>query len=415
MSRERVCIVSSGSLSSGPRVEKEAVALAEAGYDVNVLVCHSLSWREEWDRELAAERGITLRGIALHGNAPLVRVQRRAAAAVSRAALLLTSLAGPLPALSELASSDRVATLFAHGLRQRADLYIAHNLPALAVAAALARVYRARLAFDCEDDHLGELSAGAPAYQSALVDSLQSRYLPDCAYVSAPSDGIADLLAERYRITRPIVVHNVFPWSQRDQLDGRRVDRRSAAVSLYWYSQTLGLDRGVQDALRAAGRLRGDFELHLRGHASRDTREALLAIAREGGIAERVFFHEQVQPGELLSRTAEHDIGLALEQPVSRNRLLTVTNKIFFYLVAGLAVAATETPGQTPIMSQLADSGFSYPPGDHEQLARGLQRWLDDRPALQRTRAAALEAARTRFCWEIERDKLLAAVRLSLS
>jgi glycosyltransferase involved in cell wall biosynthesis len=128
-------------------------------------------------------------------------------------------------------------------------------------------------------------------------------------------------------------------------------------------------------------------------------------------VADRIHFYPQVHPGELLSRCAEHDVGLALEQPVSRNRLETVTNKIFFYLLAGLAVAATDTPGQRRVMSEVPDAGFLYSPGDHAALARGLQRWLDDPAALQRARAAALEAARTRWSWEIEREQLLRAVR----
>jgi glycosyltransferase involved in cell wall biosynthesis len=330
---------------------------------------------------------------------------------VERAAAALTDVVDTPSWLAELASTERIAPLIVAGLRGRADLYIAHNLQALPAAAVLARAHGALLAFDSEDDHLGELLADAPERQRRAIEAMQARWLPRCAYVTAPSDGIADLLAREHGIARPTVVHNVFPWAERAGLDGLRKDRRGAAVSLYWYSQTVGLDRGVQDVVRAAGLLRGDFELHLRGHAGAEVRDALGELARASGVASRVHFHEQVHPNELLSRSAEHDIGLALEQPVSRNRLETATNKIFFYLCAGLAVAATATPGQTRIVDQLDRAALSYPPGDHVALATGLQRWLDDPAALARAKTASLEAARTRWCWEIEREQLLACVR----
>jgi glycosyltransferase involved in cell wall biosynthesis len=157
--------------------------------------------------------------------------------------------------------------------------------------------------------------------------------------------------------------------------------------------------------------LRGEFELHIRGSIEADVRDALVALAGASGVAGRTHFHPQVHPGDLLSRCAEHDIGLALEQPVRRNKLETVSNKIFFYLLAGLAVAASDTPGQRRIMSAVPDAGFSYAPGDHAALARGLQRWLDDPAELQRAKTAALEAARTRWSWEVEREILVAKVR----
>ena len=46
MERKRICIVTAGSLSSGPRVEKEASALQQAGHDVCVVAYHTLPWME---------------------------------------------------------------------------------------------------------------------------------------------------------------------------------------------------------------------------------------------------------------------------------------------------------------------------------------------------------------------------------
>jgi glycosyltransferase involved in cell wall biosynthesis len=228
--------------------------------------------------------------------------------------------------------------------------------------------------------------------------------------VTAASPGIADALADRYRIPRPTPIYNVFPWADRAGIDGDRKDRRGPALSLCWYSQSIGLDRGLQDAIRAAGLLRGDFQLHFRGTLEPSVSRELLRVARECGVAERLHLHPQVPPGELLSRVVEHDVGLALEQPVSFNRLATVTNKVFLYLLAGLAVAATDTPGHRAVLNTCPEACLVYPPGDHAALAAGLQRWLDSPQLLQRARRAALEAARTRWNWETESRRLVELV-----
>jgi glycosyltransferase involved in cell wall biosynthesis len=411
---KRICIVSTGSLSTGPRVEKEADALADAGFDVHVLMCHALPRMIEWDASLARGKRWTHEtlwwGKARTAGAPLwlitrgVRTLGRAAAAHI----------GVRPRLAELAYSERIPPLVMRGRSVHADLYIAHNLAALPAAAQIARHVGAQFAFDAEDDHLGELPDDEQqSLDAQLVDFIQGRYLAGCAHVTAPSDGIADELAERYDITRPTVVHNVFPLALRERFDGRRLDRHSDGVSLYWFSQTIGLDRGLQDLIRAAGSLRGDFEVHLRGHLSEEVRRDLVKLAEQMHVTDRLVFHEQVHPTELPSRTAEHDIGFALEPSINRNKRLTVSNKLFLYMLAGLALVATDTPGQRRVMNTLpANAGFVYAPGDWAGLAEGLQRWLDDRAALKRARQASLDAARTRWSWEREQATLVARVEM---
>lgn len=413
---ERICVVSSGCLSSGPRVVKEADALAEAGYAVHVVVCHTLPWMEAWDQELASGRGWSYEAVRWDANTRRASAVGVLSAGASRAARLLSDLLGGLPGPDELAHSAATAPLLKAVLAQRADLYIAHNLAALPVARAASRLHRARLAFDAEDDHFGELNA--PQQTSAegqRVHALMDRHLPSCAYVSAASPAMGEALAARHGITPPVVVHNVFPWSEREGLDGLQKDRQGDALSLCWYSQSLGLDRGLQDLIAAAGRLKGDVQVHLRGDADADVRAELERLGAEAGVAGRLWFHGQVPPGELLSRCAEHDVGFALEQPVSDNRMRTVTNKLFFYLLAGLAVAATETTGQRAVLAEAPDVGFTYAPGDIEALTQGLQRWLDDPAALERAKTAALSAAERRFSWERERTTLVDAVRRALS
>jgi glycosyltransferase involved in cell wall biosynthesis len=411
---ERICIVSSTCLSSGPRVVKEADALAAAGYPVHVVVCQTLPWMQRWDAELAAGRGWSYSAVPWFARRrrPLGLGQRL----VQRGAAALGAVVGPAPGLAELGSGEVLLALMAEASHHRAGLYIAHNLVALPVASALARVRGALLGFDAEDDHLGELpSAQWASARGRRIDAVLRNHLPRCAHLTAASQGMAEALARRYGVREPTVVHNVFPWADRAGLDGQRRERGDSALSIYWYSQTLGLDRGVQDVLRACGLLRGDFELHLRGNVSEEVRRSLLSVAQEAGVGDRVRLHAKVPPGELLSRTAEHDVGLALEQPVSENRLQTVTNKLFFYMLAGLAVAATDTPGQRRIMDSAPDVGFTYAPGDADALARGLQRYLDEPATLARARAASLAAAERRYCWEREQQSLVDAVEGALA
>jgi glycosyltransferase involved in cell wall biosynthesis len=169
----------------------------------------------------------------------------------------------------------------------------------------------------------------------------------------------------------------------------------------------IGPDRGVEEALRALAKLDLPVELHLRGELLPSYEGELRSLTDELGISRRVHLGPPAPPGELVALAQHHDIGLALEQPVSRNRQVCVTNKLFTYLLAGLAVAATDTVGQRGILESVPDAGFLYPPGDVDALAAGLRRLLTAPGALERARSAARRAADERYCWEVERERLV--------
>jgi glycosyltransferase involved in cell wall biosynthesis len=101
---------------------------------------------------------------------------------------------------------------------------------------------------------------------------------------------------------------------------------------------------------------------------------------------------------------------MALERPANKNYNLTVTNKIFTYMLAGLAVVATDTAGQREVMRQAPEAGILYPAGDAKSLRAALEIWIGDRQKLHRTQQASWDAARMRFCWEVEQRKFLSVL-----
>ena len=127
-----------------------------------------------------------------------------------------------------------------------------------------------------------------------------------------------------------------------------------------------------------------------------------------GGERQRLFFLPPIEHDEVIRAMEPFDAGLALERPDNGNYSRTVTNKLFSYLLGGLAVAATDTPGQREVMSQIPAAGFSYPAGDARALAAGLLNWVRDRQSLRAAQHASWNAGSARFCWDCEREKFLA-------
>lgn len=116
----------------------------------------------------------------------------------------------------------------------------------------------------------------------------------------------------------------------------------------------------------------------------------------------------------MLSRIAEHDIGFAGEMQYCKNKEHTVSNKILHYLLAGLAVVASDTAGQREVQEQAKEAVRLYPAGDPQALARKLNMLLSSPEDLCRAKAAALAAAEHTFCWEICGRDLIASVTRAL-
>jgi glycosyltransferase involved in cell wall biosynthesis len=120
-----------------------------------------------------------------------------------------------------------------------------------------------------------------------------------------------------------------------------------------------------------------------------------------------------VSNAELLSRIAEHDIGLALESAKIESRDLCVSNKIFQYLQAGLAVIATDTRGQREVLRPCGDAAILLPEASPPALAETINLYSAQPALLARAKKAALLAAKN-FDWEVQKETLLKAAARAL-
>lgn len=404
---KRFTLVTSAHVTNNPRLVKEADLLRSTGVDVRVVAVILDEQLAEHDRYLAAEHGWRLHHVDA-GRDGRRRWAWLGAAIGQRGAQLAFARGIRLGPVADRAASRMLTLLERAAAAEPADVVIGHNLPALPAAGRAARRLGARLGFDCEDLHAEEESDERRApLARALATAVERRWLPRCDYITASSDGIANEVARRYHVERPQVVLNVFPLALRERSTILR-DRTDATPSIYWFSQTIGADRGVEDAMLAIAGLPWPVALHLRGNITAGYRERLRARADSLNLSGRFFMHSPAPADDMVALAMQHDVGLAAEEPVTLNRMLCVTNKLFVYMTAGLAIAASDTTGQRQIMEQSPDSGFLFKPRDAESLRAGLWALLASPSRVAQAKERSLDAARQRFCWELEAPRMRA-------
>jgi len=407
MARPSILILTASHLCRNPRVVKEAVTLGQAGYDVTVM---SVSVQARFERmDLDLMRGLPFRRRVLdytHGG-----LAAQAGDFIQRSATWTARLLCSRLKLETAQSLGPATALLKFARSQPAGLTIAHTEIPIWAAQFLIRDGR-RVAVDIEDWYSQDLLfADRHSRPLRLLRRAEDYVLNHVAYASATSESMAAALAEAYHCPRPVVIRNTFPLQTRSRVDqpaGRE------PPTFIWFSQTIGPGRGLELFLAAWSRTRFPSRVFLLGDERPGYRAHLLSRVPAERRADLRFI-PLVTPEELPYKLAEFDIGLALEPHWPRNRDITISNKIFQYLNAGLAVIATDTAGQSEVMRAAPECGLLVAAHETTQLAARLDELIANRDHLRACQLAARRTAQAHCSWEHDASRLLASVAGALA
>jgi glycosyltransferase involved in cell wall biosynthesis len=135
---------------------------------------------------------------------------------------------------------------------------------------------------------------------------------------------------------------------------------------------------------------------------------AYRALVASRGLDDRVEVAEPVPPDGLVAALRGFDVGLIINRPVTRNDELVLPNKLFEYLMAGLAVAVPNLPSVGALVER-EGVGLTVPPADPAALGGALSRLAGDRELLARLRARARVVALEQYNAEAQAHQLARA------
>ncbi len=379
---------------------KEAILLAQNGYKVTVINTGYSAQLSNEDDELIKPYNIKLLSAVTLQAGSMKSILLRLIGKTGRWMVRVLKMETPL-ALGYYSWGYKNLAL-----KQDADLYICHQEIGLYCGVQLIEQQK-KVAFDLEDWYSEDLLPEAKSYRPLiLLRQLEQQALQKGVFCISTSNVMAKHLGDAYHSSEPTRIYNVF---NKDRSIFDEDKQMGSPLRLFWFSQTIGPGRGLEEFVALLHQMEAPLELHLLGNVSVEYRSLL-----QSGIAQKhkIFFHEPVKAALLPEKIKSFDIGLAIENtsPLSRN--YTVTNKFFQYLQAGLPVIATRTAGQIEAFEK-------YKPGILINLPAGakdigdLNTWLSDKQALKNATRAAQNAARE-YNWENESKKLLSLVEKAL-
>ncbi|WP_207492038.1 hypothetical protein [Aridibaculum aurantiacum] len=377
---------------------KEAEYFQQQGYHVHLVFTQYLEYLQKEDEKIIKANRFSYSVLDWTGKTKTSGIRRLASGLLQKIAFKAVVVKRGTVGSAHFVSLNRNY----HWQKQqaskvKADLYIAHNLGALPVAVAAAKVNRAKCGFDAEDLHTHEVSNDSTHPDVVLKKSVEEALLPELTYMIAASPLIADNY-QQYRKNKIDTVLNVFP----------RLEFTPAEISpeeplkLFWFSQTIGPGRGLEEVIGALNELHDkNIEMHLLGALSSEDETYFNRLAVEK-VRERIHYYPPISPDEVLPFSTNFHVGLAAETGFPLNRDLCLTNKIFTYIQGGLAILASDTKAQQLFLHQHPNLGFIYKRGDKAGIIDALATYCHDKSILSTHRKNAYSLGQNELNWELE-------------
>ena len=385
----RIAIVTTKQPGTNPRMRKNADALSAAGYDVQVLYAFNASWADETDRHVFEHAAWSHQRVGGHPQ------EASRAYALQRLRRQWARWTGNLRGTF---NPNLIAYL--HRLEQfQPDLVIGHNPGALPILSEWSR--RGPVLFDAEDDHPGEFDL--TSHESQRAAQLEANEIRNLTHISAASPMIGEQYQLRFPHLQITPIDNAFERTLQPEFQPLKQD----TLRLVWFSQVVGLDRGIQELLQALSRV-ADLRIHITLIGLADERVRRDLESYLSSPHHTLSFKAPALEKTLLEELGRHHIGLAIENGKTRNRQLCRTNKLFCYPLAGCLTLASHTRSQAQFLEEHSEAGVVFE--SYEGLIRLLREWKDHPKALQEKRKAAWKLGHDTLNWETESKKLLALV-----
>ena len=352
-------------LPADPRVEREARALAEAGYRVKIL-CPQFAVpapTPDWGD------GIEIRYLAHDVAAPLRHFPWQMSQGFLEAAL-----------------------------QEEAWAYHAHDLDTALTALLAAAQKRVLCVCDFNEwysenvtyDEARKAFAPHSAVKKWLFRSIEELALRHASRVVTVCESIAVELQNKHKPPRSVaVVRNIPPQSinieSASAIDLRQTLRIADDRAILLYQGGIGPSRGLEPLLDAMGLVQHAV-LVIRGPGIEHFEAEYLRRAEKAGAAGKVFCLPPVTSARCTIEARAADLGFWTLLPICKNFTYALPNKVFEYMTAGLPLVCAHHPEVARLIGDY-DIGRCFDPENPRSIAQAIDELACDAQARRRCRA----------------------------
>jgi glycosyltransferase involved in cell wall biosynthesis len=231
--------------------------------------------------------------------------------------------------------------LFFFLLGQKTDVILANDLDTLLPAFLVSRLRKKKLVYDSHEYFTEAEGLTGRSFQKGVWERIERWIFPRLEKVYTVNESIARIYREKYNVDVK-VVRNIPRYQPLEQLKSRAelhmpVDKKIIILQ----GAFIDPDRGGMEAVEAMQHLSHEM-LYVIG-AGRDINN-MIDRAQELDVDDRIVFLPRMPFDQLRHYTANADLGLSLDKPLHLNYTLSLPNKVFDYIHAGIPVLCSDLP-----------------------------------------------------------------------
>ena len=396
----KILILTTGQISAQPRTVKQAISLSNR-FEVTVIYCPASPWCDNFDQKVFEENPqISWIKVGAHPIKNrfiylLARLRRKIWETVY---LLFGDVCNSAIKSSVLYSQE----LEKEAMKHISDLYIGHNLGTIYAIIKAAKKHNSKSSFDFEDFHRGEdLKESFHWNRTKLIED---KFVLQLNGATTASPLISKAYQKCYPELSFQTILNVFPYRDEKVFVNSQTER----LKLFWFSQTIGKGRGLESLIKASARVIPQPSLTLLGNCSEHVKKEFISLAIGEDFDLKLLSFKPVLPEvSLIYEATQHHIGICSEDPVTINRDLCLTNKIFTYMLGKNALLLSKTMAQIEFYEENSGVGTLYNLNDLNEIAKSLQVYQNNRELLNFHRSNSFQKAKEQYNWENESEKLI--------
>jgi glycosyltransferase involved in cell wall biosynthesis len=289
--------------------------------------------------------------------------------------------------------------IFFYLISNKADLIVSNDLDTLLPCYIVSKLKRVNLIFDSHEYFTGSPELKNRHFVRLFWKNIERKTLPYLNYVMTVNKSISDLYHKEYGIDA-VVVRNISEKHEIHPINRSELGLSDNDLILILQGTGINIDRGGEELVEAMKQITG---VHLLIIGKGDALGMLREMSQSPDLKGKITFLPAMPWNQMMRYTGMADAGLSLDKGDSLNYKLSLPNKIFDYINAGIALIVSNLPEVKKVVD-LYGCGLLIDKISPETITERIIQIRDDRSLLEELKNNSLIAS-GKLSWEVEKQK----------
>ena len=292
--------------------------------------------------------------------------------------------------------------LFFYLLFRKVDILVANDLDTLLPNFLISKLRGKELVYDSH-----EFFTGVPEIQNRKLvlwiwERIEKGIFPSLKHVYTVSPSIAEKYSRTYGVGVAVVRNFPARWRPEDYDYPGPSDLPDDKKIIILQGTGINVDRGAEEAVDAMNHIQ-DAILCIIGCG--DVIKSLKKRVIDNRLSDRIRFYNRMPYNKLKGYTTKAHLGLSLDKNTNQNYQMSLPNKLFDYIQAGIPVLASDLIEVGPLVKKYG-IGELINSHDPAHIAEKMKFMLTSE-VKRKEWQGNLQSAAKELCWEQEEKRVI--------